>query len=71
MLATLRFELPDEEYDFKAAMSARESLRVIAEIDEYCRGQLKHGTPSEESKMILRTIREMVTPEIDGIIHGW
>jgi len=71
MLATLRFALPDDEYDFKAAMAARESLRVIAEIDEYCRGKLKHGSPGEESERILRTIREMITPQIDGIIHGW
>lgn len=70
MIANLRFNLPEEEYDFRAAIAAREALRALAEIDEFCRQKLKYTETSESEACSLRDIRGMIPPEIDSIIHG-
>lgn len=70
MIANLRFSLPEEEYDFRAAIAAREALRALAEIDEFCRQKLKYTETSESEACSLRDIRGMIPPEIDSIIHG-
>lgn len=70
MIANLRFSLPEEEYDFRAAIAAREALRALAEIDEFCRQKLKYTETSESEARSLSDIRGMIPPEIDSIIHG-
>lgn len=70
MIANLRFSLPEEEYDFRAALVAREALLALAEIDEFCRQKLKYTEMSESEARSLREIRGMLPPEIDLIIHG-
>jgi hypothetical protein len=56
----LRYRLPDEQADFDAAMQGRDAKIVIWEIDQYCRGLLKHGTISDETAKHLEHIREML-----------
>jgi len=46
--ASLRFRLPEEQYEFDAA----------------CRAILKHGDLSEETAQILERIREMAREDI-------
>jgi hypothetical protein len=70
MIANLRFTLPEEEYDFRAAVASREAVRALAEIDEFCRSKLKYTETSEGEERLLREIRAMISPEIDAIIHG-
>jgi hypothetical protein len=70
MIANLRFSLPEEEYDFRAAVAAREAIRALAEIDEFCRQKLKYTETPESEACSLRHIRGMVPAEIDLIIHG-
>lgn len=70
MIANLRFSLPEEDYDFRAAVAAREAIRSLAEIDEFCRSKLKYTETSETEERLLREIRAMISPEIDAIIHG-
>jgi hypothetical protein len=62
--ASLRFRLPKEQYEFNAACRAQAMKSVIWEIDQYCRGILKHGDPSEETAQILERIREMAREDI-------
>lgn len=69
MIANLRFSLPEEEYDFRAAVAAREAIRALAEIDEFCRQKLKYTGTSEGEACSLRQIRGMLPPEVDAIIH--
>jgi hypothetical protein len=58
--ATLKFDLPDEQGDFNAAIHGREALTILWEIDQRCRSLLKHGEPTEEEARLAREIREMI-----------
>jgi hypothetical protein len=60
MHVILRFRLPDEQAEFNAAMQGREAKGVIWAVDQHCRGILKHGEPSEETRQQLEQIREML-----------
>jgi hypothetical protein len=56
----IRFRLPEDQGDFDAAMQGRDAKIAIWEIDQYCRGLLKHGTISDETAKHLEHIREML-----------
>lgn len=60
MKATLKFDLPDEQGEFNAALHGREALSVLWEIDQRCRSLLKHGDPTEEQAKLAEEIREMI-----------
>lgn len=53
----IRFRLPDEQSELNAAMQGREAKGAIWSVDQYCRGVLKHGEPSEETRRHLEEIR--------------
>ena len=56
----LRYRLPDEQVELNAAMQGRDAKSAIWGVDQYCRGVLKHGEPSEETRRHLEEIREML-----------
>jgi hypothetical protein len=56
--AILRFRLPEEQTEFTAAMQGADAKAVIWQVDQYCRGVLKHGEPSAETRRHLEEIRE-------------
>lgn len=56
----IRFRLPEDQGDFDAAMQGRDAKSVIWEVDQYCRGILKHGNPSEEAATYLERIRNLL-----------
>jgi len=58
--AVLKFDLPDEQSDFDAAVHGREALSVLWEIDQYCRGLLKHGSPTAEEARLAEEVRAMI-----------
>jgi hypothetical protein len=64
MIATLRFNLPDEQGEFDAARLGRSALTALWEIDQRCRALLKHGQPSDETAALAQEIREMIDPEL-------
>jgi hypothetical protein len=47
--ATLRFDLsdPDDEREHRYALAGREALIALEQIDQHCRGRLKHGEPTD------------------------
>ena len=55
---TLRYRLPDEQVELNAAMQGGDAKAVIWAVDQYCRGVLKHGEPSPETRRHLEEIRE-------------
>ena len=57
---TIRYRLPDEQTELNAAMQGRDAKSTIWEIDQYCRGVLKHGEPSDEVRKHLQLIRDML-----------
>lgn len=59
-IATLKFDLPDEQGDFDAAILGREALSVLWDIDQRLRGLLKHGNPTEQEAKLAEEIREMI-----------
>jgi hypothetical protein len=58
--ATLEFTLPEEDREFKLAISSGEMSSCIWEVDQYCRGILKHGDPSQEIREHLENIRKII-----------
>jgi hypothetical protein len=60
MHAILRFRLPDEQTEFNAAMQGADAKAAIWQVDQHCRGLLKHGEPSAETRRHLEEIRKML-----------
>jgi glutamate-1-semialdehyde aminotransferase len=58
--ATLKFDLPDEQNDFNAAIHGRDALSILWDIDQRCRSLLKHGEPTEEQAKLAEEIRAMI-----------
>ena len=58
--AFIRYRLPEEQTEFNAAMQGGAAKSTIWDVDQYCRGLLKHGEPSEETRRHLEEIREML-----------
>jgi len=56
----IRFRLPDEQTELNAAMQGADAKSAIWQVDQYCRGVLKHGEPSAETRRHLEEIREML-----------
>lgn len=59
MRATLHFDLPDDSYEFRAAVEGIRSLAALHEIRELIRSHLKYGNP-EDSTAKIEEIRELV-----------
>ena len=60
MHAILRFRLPEEQTEFTAALQGADAKSALWQVDQYCRGVLKHGEPSAETRRHLEEIREML-----------
>ena len=58
--AILKFDLPDEQGDFDAAICGREALSVLWDIDQRLRSLLKHGNPTDQEAKLAEEIREMI-----------
>jgi hypothetical protein len=64
MKATLQFNLPEEQSDFDAARLGSRALLALWEIDQRCRGLLKHGEPTPEQVTLAEEIRAMIDAEL-------
>ena len=62
----IRYRLPAEHAEYVAAMQGAAAKGCVGEIDQHCRGILKHGTPSQETARILEQIRDIIRdrPEV-------
>lgn len=56
----LRYRLPDEQVELNAAIQGGDAKATIWQVDQYCRGLLKHGAPSEETRQHLERIRDIL-----------
>lgn len=59
MKATLEFNLPEEEHEFRTAAAGPRLLAQLGEIKELVRLHLKHGDP-KDSHARIEEIRELV-----------
>jgi hypothetical protein len=62
--ATLSFDLPEENAQFRTAQAGREALALLHEIDQLCRDKLKHGELTDAFKAVLQEIRDMIPGEL-------
>jgi hypothetical protein len=58
--AFIRYRLPEEQAEYNAAMQGVAAKSTIWDVDQYCRGLLKHGTISDETARHFERIREML-----------
>lgn len=57
MKATLEFNLPEEQEEFKTAAKAGETMSVVEDVLRYIRNRLKYETLPETSVEELREIQ--------------
>ena len=57
---TLTFTLPDEQLECDETLRSPAAHAALWDIDQHCRGLLKHGEPSPEVAAILEDIRRMI-----------
>jgi hypothetical protein len=69
MKAILEFSLPDDEQEHRYALAGRDALIALEQIDEWARGKIKHGEPSEEAEELLRELRAMVPHELVELLR--
>lgn len=65
MKATLVFNLPEEKYEYDAAVKGAEYESIIDSALQEIRKILKYGTPSEETVNELEKIRSILSNSDD------
>ena len=70
MIATLRFDLadPDDEREHRYALAGRDALIALEQIDQHCRGRLKHGEPVD-ARAELEEIRSTIPYELLNLLR--
>lgn len=68
-IATLRYRLPDEEVEFRAALQGAAAKSCLWEIDQRCRSLLKHGDPSDETARLAEEIRGMIRESPERLLE--
>lgn len=64
-IATLEFDLPEEEGDFNAAVQGRDARLALWEIDQRCRSLIKYADdPSEDAIRLAEEIRNMIPAQL-------
>ena len=63
-IATLRFNLPEEEPEFNAANQGRLAKLALWDIDQKLRSLLKHGEPTPAQAVLAEEIRNMIPYEL-------
>jgi hypothetical protein len=66
MIATLRFDMsdPDDEREHRYALAGRDALVALEQIDQWARGRLKHGQPTDAEQRLAERIREMIDADL-------
>jgi hypothetical protein len=70
MRAILRFDLsdPDDAREHRYALAGRDALIALEQIDQHCRGRLKHGEPTD-ARRELEEIRSTIPYELLHLLH--
>ena len=62
--AILKFTLPEEDVEFRAASQGRAAKIALWDIDQRLRSLLKYGDPTEEEQRLAEEIRNMIPGEL-------
>jgi hypothetical protein len=68
-IATLRFKLPDESSDHRAALAGVDALIALEHIDNRMRAIIKYGEPSKEIGQLCEEVRDMIPPHLLEILE--
>ena len=68
-VATIRYTLPEETMEFRAAQAGVDALITLERIAEHCRGRIKHGELTAECVHELEAVRAMITHELLEILE--
>ena len=63
-ISILKFTLPEEDVEFRAASQGRAAKSTLWDIDQRLRSLLKHGEPSDETARLAEEIRAMIPSEL-------
>jgi hypothetical protein len=68
--AILKFDLsePDDERAHRYALAGRDALIALEQIDQHCRGRLKHGEPTD-ARRELEEIRSAIPYELLNLLQ--
>ena len=68
-IATIRYTLPDETMEFRAAQAGVDALITLERIAEHCRQRIKYGTPSADEVHALEAVRAIIPAELMEILE--
>jgi len=70
MKAILEFDLPEDDYNFKAATQASDWISVVWRFDQWLRSEIKYNDEKYTKKeyLLLEKVRQQLRDEI--IKHG-
>ena len=63
MKAVLKFELPEEKYDFQSAVKGAAWKGLVNDLDENLRQELKHGEHDGAYNEALEYVRRVIVNE--------
>jgi len=67
--ATLTFQLPDDEHEFRLAAHARQLLIAIEHADQACRSVIKyHDNPSADAVDLAEKVRQILAEEAGDLL---
>jgi hypothetical protein len=62
MIATIEFDLPEDDLELRAALAGKDALIAIEQIDQWARGLVKYGEITDEVRGTLEHLREHLIP---------
>jgi hypothetical protein len=65
MKATLEFNLPEEETNFKYAMSARDMAMILTDLQIYIRSKIKHEVSDPDQLNAYENVRDELHSLLD------
>ena len=67
--ATIRYTLPEEAMDHRAALAGVDALITLEKIDQRLRSLMKYGEPSSETGQLAAEIRGLIPHELLEILE--
>lgn len=66
MEAILKFNLPEDDYEWKIVSKGLEYHNVLCNADEFLRGKIKHSESSAEKLETYQEIRDLIRDEMNN-----
>ena len=64
MRASLNYTLPDDSVDLACALSGKDALFALADINRFCRGVLKHQDPPPVARAAVQALMNMIPAKL-------